>query len=443
MRRLLVVAVLAYALLPATAYAAFPGANGKIAFVSGAHTFVMNPNGSGKTDLTPNDMTVVDRQPAWSPDGSKIAVSRSYGGNFFHISVMNADGTGATLVTSSGTLNQHPSWSPDGRKLVFTRAEGDSNCDVIDCGDIFTINADGTNLQPVSEGSALDLEPSWSPDGKRIAFERFVECRGLSRCIYDLMLIDPDGTNETTLLHNDEANTSPNWAPNGRQLAFRSTLNACCVGEIYRINADGTGMTQLTSNTPDRSPWLSSRDPAWAPDGTKIAFNAGYSGLNGDEIHVMDEDGSNPQRLTDDPARDQWPDWQPLNRAPACDGITAHPAELSPANRRLRRVTVSGATDPDGDPVTLEITGVTQDEPVTGPGDRTAPDARTWPDAATVLVRAERDPSEDGRVYRLGVRGSDDRGRSCDAEVTVAVRRHTHRVPIDSAPPSFDSFFVP
>ena len=95
------------------AHAAYPGANGKIAFAR-AHTFVMEPDGSGVTDLvSPNIPGQFDRQPAWSPDGSRIALSRTldHGANF-DIYVMNADGTGATRVTSSPTLDSHPSWSP-------------------------------------------------------------------------------------------------------------------------------------------------------------------------------------------------------------------------------------------------------------------------------------------------------------------------------------------
>ena len=165
-------------LLPAGAQAAFPGANGKIPAFTRAHTFVMNPNGSGVTDISPSGS--LDRHPAWSADGTKIAVSRTvdHGANF-DIYVMNADGSGVTRVP-----HPHRRWTntPPGLRtageIVFTRAEGDSNCDLIDCGDIFTVNADGTGLQPVSASEALDLEPAWSPDGEQIAFERAVGCIG-------------------------------------------------------------------------------------------------------------------------------------------------------------------------------------------------------------------------------------------------------------------------
>lgn len=99
---------------------------------------------------------------------------------------------------------------------------------------------------------------------------------------------------------------------------------------------------------------------------------------------------------------------------------------------------VTGAVDPDGDAVELEVTGVTQDEPVVGPGDHTRPDARLLSGDA-LRVRAERSPRGDGRVYRIAVKATDSHGVSCTGTATVSVRRHKHRPAVDSAPPSYDS----
>jgi hypothetical protein len=123
-----------------------------------------------------------------------------------------------------------------------------------------------------------------------------------------------------------------------------------------------------------------------------------------------------------------------LNQAPSCDGAAADKTILGPANNKLRRVRIAGATDPDGDAVTLEVTGVTQDEPV-----GRAPDARAGARPDAVRLRAERNRHGDGRVYRIAFRASDGTD-SCSGVTKVEVRRHKKREAVDSAPPGFDSF---
>jgi hypothetical protein len=112
----------------------------------------------------------------------------------------------------------------------------------------------------------------------------------------------------------------------------------------------------------------------------------------------------------------------PENRAPDCSSVTARPGTLWPPRHDLREVSVGGATDPDGDTVRLSITGVTQDEPLDGPGDgATSPDAATGRASNTVLVRAERAAGGDGRVYAVSFSGTDVYGATCSGTVRVAV----------------------
>ena len=129
-----------------------------------------------------------------------------------------------------------------------------------------------------------------------------------------------------------------------------------------------------------------------------------------------------------------------VNRPPQCSGLTATPFKLRPPNRHFLPVSVSGGFDPDGDPVSLEITEVTQDEPVRTRGDNTSPDARRGSTPDEVRLRAERNPFGNGRVYRLAVQGSDGRGGTCEGQVTIEVRRHAGVAAVDSGPPRFDSF---
>jgi hypothetical protein len=156
----------------------------------------------------------------------------------------------------------------------------------------------------------------------------------------------------------------------------------------------------------------------------------------------MNADGTSPTRLTNNGASDLLPDWgsAPNNRPPDCSGVAANPGVLLNPRGDFRLVTLGGATDPDNDPVTLTITGVTQDEPLTGPGDRTSPDAAPGNAPDEVRLRAERSSRGDGRVYRVAFDVSDGLGGTCSGVAKVGVPLRKGTTAIDSAPPSYDSF---
>lgn len=129
-----------------------------------------------------------------------------------------------------------------------------------------------------------------------------------------------------------------------------------------------------------------------------------------------------------------------VNAPPVCSALVASPNSLWPPNHKLRLVTVTGGSDPEGGAVTTTITGVTQDEPVNGLGDGDAsPDAVLGPASNQVRLRAERSGTGDGRVYRIAVTVEDELGLTCESTVRVAVPHDQDHAPVDSAPPSFDS----
>lgn len=129
-----------------------------------------------------------------------------------------------------------------------------------------------------------------------------------------------------------------------------------------------------------------------------------------------------------------------VNAPPDCSALVASPNSLWPPNHKLRLVTVTGATDPEGGPVTTTVTGVTQDEPVNGLGDGdTSPDAVLGPAANEVRLRAERSGTRDGRVYRIAVSAADELGLTCEGTLRVAVPHDQAHAAVDSFPLSFDS----
>ena len=147
---------------------AFPGTNAKIAFQSNRdgndEIYVMDADGSNQTNLT-NSNDLYEGSPSWSPDGTKI-VFRSAGRGYFggagqngDIFVMDANGSNQTNLTNGVGSYHSPSWSPDGSKIVFSKSS-----------EIWVMGSDGSNQIQISPNGGTAGSPSWSPDGSKILF---------------------------------------------------------------------------------------------------------------------------------------------------------------------------------------------------------------------------------------------------------------------------------
>ena len=182
--------------------------------------------------------------------------------------------------------------------------------------DIYVMAADGKNQRRLTNNPASDHSPSWSPDGKRIAFISDRDGHvpeGRAWFTFEIYVMDADGNNQLNLTNNPHGDRSPSWSPDGKRIVFESDRNNDRGHniEIYVMDADGSNLQRITNNLTE------DRYPAWSPDGERIAFSArreGHVVHNLDityEIYVMDADGKNQQRLTENRNNDWHPEWSP------------------------------------------------------------------------------------------------------------------------------------
>jgi Tol biopolymer transport system component len=350
---------LASGLSPGEPDAQTAATNGKIVY-SGYDTqtqrtqiYTMNPDGTGVTNITqahtdPNwsPRIFYGDGPEWSPDGTKISASGSSlsdAGNCCsrNVYVMNADGTNVKRLTNTPSTTEgedyEPTWAPDGGWLAFTstRGDGDGDPETTDFSDdreIYRMDADGTNETQLTDTTSVssDEQPSISPDGTKIAFasNRHWDTTGVDQL--DIYVMNADGTGQPRRLTFDAAATypldtqsqNPAWSPDGTRIAYESTRGLEGKGEIFVTNADGSGEPINVSNDPS---W--DTDPAWSPDGTQITFTSERAGQR--DIWAVDTPPASPTTpaaallplsLSADTA---WAASEPRNLTPGT-GVQAH-----------------------------------------------------------------------------------------------------------------------
>lgn len=178
---------------------------------------------------------------SWSPDGSKIALALSKDGNT-EIYTINRDGSAPKRLTVSHGANVSPAWSPDGAMIAFVS-------DRLGKPQVYLMDANGGNVRRISPNGSYSVNPAWSPDGAKIAYAR-------SAGGFQIFTVNADGSGHTQLT-SEGSNERPRWSPDGRLIVFSSRRGGA--EAIYVMRADGSGQTRVSKSGGNSS------HPVWTP----------------------------------------------------------------------------------------------------------------------------------------------------------------------------------
>ena len=283
-------------------------------------------DGSARVQLAVVDLI---ENVTWNSDCSRMAWTNTDR----ELWVANGDGSAQQrLLRDFGKL-KWPVWSPDGSRIAFSTIIRDT---AGASEHIYVINADGSGRIQVTHGDAANSGPTWSPDGERLAFGRTSEVTptGQTERVFDtyVVIAHADGGNETPLLQGGSGETSPSWSPDGRRIAYFGQSVIDNMFELWVMNTDGSDARFLT--VADRV-----RGASWSPDGTRIAVyrrpNPGE--VRGAEISVIDLTGATEHTLPLDESvlaeyyfPSHAPQWSPDGRR-----LFFHTAAMSPYRYQL------------------------------------------------------------------------------------------------------------
>lgn len=215
---------------------------------------------------------------------------------------MGLDGGNPRRLTPGMTSDQ-PAWSPDGTRIAFT-SEREGNAD------LYVIGVDRENLQRLTHHAARDEYAAWSPDGERIAFG------SLRDGDFDIFVMRSDGGAMRQITFHPAVDFRPAWSPDGEWLAFASsradTISMRTYNyDIYVMRPDGSDVRRVT-----RHPLLALR-PSWSPTGDQLVYQVGGGSDDGSdwEIYSVRVDGGRPRRLTNNAVPDAHPDWNTFQLA--------------------------------------------------------------------------------------------------------------------------------
>jgi TolB protein len=247
--------------------------------------YVMDQDGTHARRLS--ERTTSSRLPRWSPDGSRVIFQTERGGEW-NLAIVGADGAGLTELTTDPASETSPAYSPDGRFILF-------NSDRSGANELYLMPAGGGEASQVTRGKAPGFRPIWSPDSEFIVYRGVRPPSDDSELPGELFRVRPDGTELGAIAGGPRRDYNHAYAPDGTRLAFDAHRDGKWDSEdgfweIWVMNADGSDRHSITKN--EVNDW----GPTWSPDGGTIVFLSGMNNVY--DVYAMSPDGSNVRRLT-------------------------------------------------------------------------------------------------------------------------------------------------
>ena len=302
-----------------------PGPEDDEQVFNSAEIYLIDPDGTNPRKLTDNQ--AADVFASLSADGKKIVFdsNRNRGEleplNTSDLFLMETDGSGQTFLTRGSSAT----WSPDSKNIAFHASVSgigapirpDPGAPTAD-SDIFVANVDDlldgveTPRNITNTPDHIDDDPHWSPDGVRIVYSRY-DILPVGFSTSDIYVLNADGTGLTQLTDTARNERSPEWSPDGNRIVYMCPSNVPTIMpfEICVINTDGTNKVQLTNNN------VNDLGPHWSPDGQHIVFQRALGGGSGNQLFVINADGTESQitgvRPDDEPqGSNGWASWDLL-----------------------------------------------------------------------------------------------------------------------------------
>jgi len=257
--------------------------------------YSMNAVGENLRNLSGNK--AMDYGFSYTPDKRLVFYSNRDGND--EIYIMEADGKKVTNLTNHPSGDRIPYASPDGTLISFLSDRDQKR------GEIYVMDTDGRYLKRLTNNEYFEDGPSWSPDGKRIVFTRelrdVTDTSANAATNGEIFVMDAHGTNEIQLTNRPGYDGGPQFSPDGKKIAFYGKT-AEGNYEIFVMDADGKNIINLSEDP------MEDYSPSWSPDGKWIAYTKGDS--KNYDVWMIHLETRIKTRLTTQPRRDESPFWQ-------------------------------------------------------------------------------------------------------------------------------------